>query len=163
MPPSPRKIAWLGGTVHTIVLAGEQTGDRVTVLRSLMRAPAASPVHVHRHDDEAVMLLSGAAVLWCGGARHEMGAGDTVFMPRGVPHCYRITEDADVVTVCTPAGIEAFFEHAGWDLAQGDPPPDWTVDMDTLKEAAELTGEIVLGPPLGAGDPMPDELRAWSG
>ena len=160
---SPQRIAWIGGTVHSIIVRGEHSDGRVTVLRSSMRAPSASPVHVHRRDDEIITLLSGSAVVWHGNVRQELGPGDTAFMPKGIPHSYRITEDADVVTVCTPAGIEAFFERAGWDLARGDAPEGWQVDMEALQEAAKLTGEVVLGPPLETDDVMPEDLRTWDG
>ena len=84
-------------------------------------------------------------------------------LPRRVPHGYRIVEDADVITICTPSGIERFFRHAGWDLAQGDPPAGWTVDREALIAAGRGKGEFVLGPPLEPEDAMPAEFRAWNG
>jgi quercetin dioxygenase-like cupin family protein len=150
-----QNFAWLGGTIHSIALSGDDTEGRLTLLRSAMRAAAASPVHIHGNDDETLLLLGGRMVVWRGDTRHELGPGDAIFLPRRIPHCYRVIEDADVITVCTPSGIEAFFAAAGWDMAQGDPPADWDVDPDTLRKATFLTDETVLGPPLAADAEMP--------
>jgi hypothetical protein len=122
-----------------------------------MRGGAASPVHVHSRDDETILLNDGTGLFWAGDKRWEAGPGDTVFLPRDVPHTYLFTSDTvDMVTVCTPGGMEDFFRAAGWDLAR-PLPPDWAVDMAELKAAGEATGQRVLGPPLGRGDLMPPE------
>ncbi|MGH3435902.1 MAG: hypothetical protein ACRDRN_05480, partial [Sciscionella sp.] len=64
------------------------------------------------------------------------------------------SETVDILTVCNPAGTEALFRVAGWDLK--DPQPeDWAVDMGALRAAGEALGQHVLGPPLAAGDAMP--------
>jgi hypothetical protein len=53
-----------------------------------------------------------------------------------------------------PAGFEDFIRAAGWNLSVAK-PEDWVVDMQALIDAAEATGQRVLGPPLGLGDAMP--------
>jgi quercetin dioxygenase-like cupin family protein len=153
---SPR-IAWIGGSVHTVCLAGPATEGRLTVLRSSMRGPAASPVHVHPEEDETVAVLDGRAVFWAGRDRFEAAAGDTVFLPRGLAHTYRITsETADLITICTPAGMERFFRAAGWDLSRGPVPDGWAVAPADLQAAALAGGQQVLGPPLALDEDMPE-------
>ena len=149
-----QRIAWLGGSVHHIVLDGDATAGRLAALRSSMPAGTASPVHVHDHDDETVFVLSGGGVVWAGPDRWELGPGDTAFLPRGLPHAYRFTSTAEILTICNPAGMEGFFRTAGRDLT--DPDPDgWAVDLTTLAAAAAARGQTVLGPPLGPDDAMP--------
>lgn len=120
-----------------------------------MRAGAASPVHVHEHEDETVFVLSGTGVFWAGDQRRQLSSGDTAFLPRGLPHTYMFTsETAELITICNPAGMEEFFRQAGWDLA--DPmPEDWAVDLKSLGRIGEAAGQKVLGPPLGPEDTMP--------
>ena len=149
-----QQIAWLGGSRHDVIFDGTATEGRLSAVRSRMLTGAASPIHVHDHDDETVFVLTGSGVFWVGDGRFELGAGDSAFLPRHVPHGYLFTEDADILTVCNPSGVETFFRTVGWDLK--DPlPQDWAVDMDALRAAGEAQGQHVLGPPLRAGDEMP--------
>lgn len=149
-------LAWIGGSVHHIVLDAAATEGRLAAVRSSMNRGTASPVHVHEHEDETVFLLSGTGIFWAGDQRWELSSGDTAFLPRGLPHTYLFTSDtAELLTVCQPAGMEEFFRTAGWDLAQ-PMPEDWAVDLKSLGKIGEAAGQIVLGAPLGADDVMPE-------
>jgi quercetin dioxygenase-like cupin family protein len=151
-----QQLAWIGGSVHRVLLDSQATDGRLTALRSIMRRGAGSPVHVHERDDETVFLLSGTATFWAGRDRWELTSGDTAFLPRGLPHTYLFTsETADMLTVCNPAGMEDFFRAAGWDLANPQPEA-WSIDLDRLATAAAATGQQLLGPPLGPTEDMPE-------
>jgi hypothetical protein len=101
------------------------------------------------------MLLEGTGVFWVGHERHDLKAGDVISLPRNVPHAYRLTSDgADILTLCTPAGIEKFFESAGWDVTEPT-PDDWALTPEALTIAAIRYGQRILGPPLSADDSMP--------
>ncbi|HZC09124.1 MAG TPA: quercetin 2,3-dioxygenase [Mycobacterium sp.] len=150
-----QRIAWLGGSVHHVVLDAAETDGRLAMFRSSMQGGAASPVHVHDREDETVFVLEGQGTFWAGDQRWKLGSGDTAFLPRGVPHTYLFTSDtAEIITVCNPAGMEEFFRAAGWDLSSPQ-PHDWAVDTTTLRKAAEACGQRVLGPPLRPDDEMP--------
>lgn len=154
-PTTQQSLAWIGGGVHRVVLDAAATEARLAAFRSTMHGGAASPVHVHDREDETVFLLEGEGVVWAGDRRWTIRSGDTVFLPREVPHTYLFTSDTvDMITVCTPAGMEEFFRAAGWDLST-PPPADWSVDPAALRVAAQACGQRVLGPPLGAEDAMP--------
>ncbi|GAA0926902.1 cupin domain-containing protein [Pseudonocardia zijingensis] len=150
-----KQIEWIGGGVQRIALDANATGGRLAVIRQTMRGAAASPVHVHANEDETILLLSGSGTFWAGDQRWDLKSGDTAFLPRGLPHAYVLTSDeAELLTICNPAGFEEFIRAAGWDLA--DPKPEgWAVDMSRLAEAAAATGQTLLGPPLALGDDMP--------
>lgn len=148
-------IAWLGGSIHHILLDASATEGRLSVFRSSMRNGAASPVHIHDKEDETIHVLSGTAIFWAGSDRWELGPGDTVFLPLRLPHAYIITSEVtEIITVCNPAGTEELFRSVGWDLAK-PMPNGWHVDMSALASACRATGQRVLGPPLTAGDAMP--------
>jgi hypothetical protein len=69
-------------------------------------------------------------------------AGDTVFLPRNVPHTYVLTSaEAELLTICNPAGLQDFIRAAGWNLSVAK-PEDWVVDMQAIIEAAEATGQM---------------------
>ncbi|MFD4523227.1 cupin domain-containing protein, partial [Streptomyces sp. NPDC058470] len=89
----------------------------------------------------------GSALVWSDGQEMELSEGGIVFLPKNVPHGYRITSDtADLLMICTPAGIEGMFRHAGRDLAT--PRPDgFRISPDLLAEAADAYGQVIVGPP----------------
>jgi quercetin dioxygenase-like cupin family protein len=100
-----QELEWVGGGVQRIVLDANATDGRLTVVRQSMRGGAASPVHVHPNEDETILLLSGGGTFWAGHQRWELKSGDTVFLPRGLPHTYLLTSDeAELLTICNPAG-----------------------------------------------------------
>ena len=85
--------------------------------------------------------------MWCDDVETELIEGGIVYLPRNVPHAYRVTSDAaDLLMICTPAGIEGMFRQAGRD--RSTPRPDgFTIGPDQLGEAAQHYGQVVVGPP----------------
>jgi quercetin dioxygenase-like cupin family protein len=142
-----QELEWIGGHTLQILLTGQTTDGQVTVVRSHLAAGSASPLHLHHREDEMFVLLKGEGLFWVGDDRHEVGEGGAVFLPRDVPHAYHFTSpEVDLLTICTPSGMEDFFRTAGRDLRS--PRPDgWEVTMPALIEAATLGGQEILGPP----------------
>lgn len=141
-----QELEWIGGGRMSILLDGEATNGQLTVVRSQLRAGAASPLHSHQNEDEMFVLLKGDGIFWVGDERHEVGEGGSVFLPRDVAHAYRFVTDVDLLTLCTPSGIEGFFRGAGRDLK--DPRPDgFEITMQAMAAAAIAGGQQILGPP----------------
>jgi hypothetical protein len=107
------------------------------------------------------LVLEGSGIFWAGDQRQEVSAGGVAFLPRGLPHAYRMTSDCiDVITVCTPAGLERFFREAGWDLSQPK-PTNWEITPSMLAEAVEHHEHRIIGPPLAEHEPsIPAEILA---
>ena len=75
---------------------------------------------------------------------HELVAGDTLALPRAVPHAHRVnSEIARILTVATPGGFEKLFLEHG---APGDAPPRRPPD-EVLVSAVRKLGVERLGPP----------------
>ncbi len=143
-----QQLGWLGGGTLSILLDAAATGGQLTVVRSHLGAGAASPLHLHRQEDEMFVLLSGRGLFHVGDQVHEVGEGGAVFLPRDVPHAYRfLSDEADFLTLCTPSGIEGFFRAAGHDLAGPTPEGGWEISMADLAAAAMAGGQEILGPP----------------
>jgi hypothetical protein len=93
------------------------------------------------------MLIKGTALVWSDDQERELSEGGIVYLPKNVPHGYRITSDtADLLMICTPGGLEGMFRHAGRDLSTPR-PEGFRIDPELLAEAADKYGQIVLGPP----------------
>ena len=56
------------------------------VVEQILSGPDVAPAEYLQDQDEWITLLAGAAVLDVGGARVDLGAGDWVLLPAGVPH-----------------------------------------------------------------------------
>lgn len=126
-------LEWLAGGTTQVILDRTQTDGQLAISRWAAPAGAASPAHVHTREDEILVLLRGNATLWVGDQRHELDMGAVAFLPRGVPHAYRITAEADLLLLSTPGGL-------GRDAG----------------EAAADDGQIILGPPPCPDDFLPD-------
>lgn len=142
-----QRLGWLDGTTVSILFDSAATNGQLAVMRSTMARGAASPLHLHRREDEMFILISGTGLFHVGDEVLEVGPGGSVFLPRDVPHAYRIvSEEADMLTLCTPGGMEEFFRGAGHDLDRiGD--AGWEVSMADLVAAAASGGQEILGPP----------------
>ena len=149
------QLQWLGGGIMQILLDRDKTGGQLTMVRSAAEGGSASPVHVHAGEDEIVVLLQGSGIFWAGDQRWELSEGGVAFLPRNVPHAYRLTSPtADMLAVATPAGFEDFVRAAGWDLSR--PKPDgWDITPASMAAAAAATGQTILGPPLAADQMIP--------
>ena len=141
-----QRLGWIDGGVLEVLLDGRATRGQLMVVRSTLGRDAASPLHVHHREDEMFVLLAGHGLFYLGDEVHELGAGGAIFLPRDVPHAYRFLSDAvDMLTLCTPSGMEDFFRAAGHDLADG--ATEWEVSMPDLVAAAAAGGQEILGPP----------------
>jgi quercetin dioxygenase-like cupin family protein len=142
-----QQLEWIGGSVVNVLLDADTTDGQLTVARLDASEGEAPPFHMHTNEDEIFLLLSGSALVWAGDEEHELREGGIVFLPRLVPHGYRVTsEKADLLLIANPGGLEKMFRHAGRDLR--DPRPEgFEIPPRLLVEAAELAGNVVLGPP----------------
>ncbi|MFD5157513.1 cupin domain-containing protein [Streptomyces hawaiiensis] len=140
-------LEWLDGSTFSVLLDSKATEGQLTVGRFRVSKGEAPPFHMHTREDEVFMLLSGSALLWAGDEEMEMTEGGIVYLPRNVPHGYRITSDtADLLMIATPGGIEGMFRHAGRDVSTPR-PEDFRLDPVKLAEAADIYGQVVIGPP----------------
>jgi quercetin dioxygenase-like cupin family protein len=151
-----QRLQWLDGGVLRIMLDGAKTDGQLTMYWQATQGGSASPVHVHDREDETIVLLQGSGIWWAGDQRWQLSAGGVAFLPRNLPHAYRLTSPAaDMLVVCTPSGMEDFFRAAGWDLSRSR-PAGWEITPASMTAASEAVGQTILGPPLAADQMIPD-------
>ena len=84
------------GVRMKLLLSGADTGNQFALLENTSAGVSQTPVHIHADDDETVYMIEGEMEAVIGGQRHVIRAGETVFLPRGVPHqadeCQRPTD-----------------------------------------------------------------------
>lgn len=128
-----------------MLLDGKATDGQLMMGRFEVSKGEAPPFHKHLREDEVFMLIQGTAHLWYDEEEHELAEGGVVFLPKGIPHAYRITSaKADLLMINTPAGIEGLFRETGRDMSTPR-PPGYEVSPDP--GLAEKYGNEILGPP----------------
>ena len=142
-----QQLEWLAGGTMSILLDSEATEGQLLVARSHTSEGVASPYHMHTREDEVFMMISGTAQFWCGEEESELAEGGIIFLPKNVPHAYRITSaKADMMIICTPGGNEGLYRYVGRDRAT-QRPDGWEITPERLAEGARMVGSVVLGPP----------------
>jgi quercetin dioxygenase-like cupin family protein len=117
---------WFADSLLSYKVTGDETHGQLALAE--VRAPrgSGSPVHTHRHEDEAWYVLDGELTFWLGEESRTATTGDFVFGPRGVHHRFRVdSEMARFLILVTPAGFEDFTRACGRPAtARTLPPPD---------------------------------------
>ena len=144
-PEQQQQLEWLDGGTLAILLDGKATNDQLMIGRFDVSEGEAPPYHKHLHEDEIFLLIKGTALVWCDDQEYELAEGGIVFLPKQIPHGYRITSTkADLLMINTPAGIEGMFRETGRDRSTPRPPG---FEVTPKPDIADKYGNIVVGPP----------------
>ncbi len=153
--PSEGEALWFNGGLGLLRGTGDQTEGRFAVLELVAPKGFASPLHIHRREDEFFVVLSGEVRVQHGEAVIEAVAGSVVYGPRDVAHAFHVdSAEARLLLLFGPAGVEGFFRDGGKPAGfLGLPPPDEQfLDKQALKEIASRYGQEFVGPPLPPKD-----------
>ena len=144
-PEQQQQLEWLDGGTLAMLLDGKATDGQLMIGRFDVAEGEAPPYHTHTREDEVFLLIKGTALVWSDDKEYELSEGGIVYLPRNIPHAYRITsKKADLLMINTPAGIEGMFRETGRDKSTPR-PPDFKVVPDP--ELADKYGNIIVGPP----------------
>ncbi|MFW8635698.1 cupin domain-containing protein [Cribrihabitans pelagius] len=136
-------LEWLGVRYKTI-LSREQAGGAMSIVDSWSPPGSGPPRHIHQREDEALVMLSGTCKVWIAGREAIAGPGESVFIPRGTEHSFKVAGSAPSrhLVILTPGGFEGFFAE----MAAGRfRIPD---DMAAIEESAGRHNLTFTGPPL---------------
>jgi DNA-binding transcriptional MerR regulator/quercetin dioxygenase-like cupin family protein len=111
---------------------------------------AGGPKHLHYDQDEWIYVLDGEFEVHVDGKQLHLGAGESMFIPRGVPHVWASAtgERGRVLNAYQPAGkMEEFFREVG--KYDGKPAVHEALGVEGLHQLFGEHGTDLLGPPLG--------------
>ena len=119
------KSFWVMGTLMTIKASLETTGNGYAFTERLARPGYGQPAHVHRLEDETIILLEGKITGTCGDQQWEATPGSFVFLPRGIAHSFQIQgpNPAHLYMIFSPAGFERLYEELGVPAKELTLPP----------------------------------------
>jgi len=96
-----------------VKISSKDTGGALAVFVQTGFTPRGGPpLHIHHFQDELFYVVQGEYLFQVGEDRHRLKTGDTIFLPRKVPHAFvQLTEEGKMVVAYQPAGkMEEFFK-----------------------------------------------------
>ena len=140
-PETQRVIPFLAQW-YRVLDSGQDTAGTFAVMATEAARGHGSPMHLHRHDSEAFLVLEGTLRVVVDGQEHEAGVGSAAVLPAGHPHGFVvISETARYLTVQHGPAFEQFVAAAA---GEGEDIPD----PSQLAEIAAAHGIDIVGPPL---------------
>lgn len=126
------------------ISAKDTNGDIAVFEQNGFTPKGGPPLHIHLYQDEFFYIIDGEYLFQVGDEKYQMKPGDTIFLPRNVPHAFvQLTELGKVLVSYMPAGkMEDFFRITD----------SWTSAPDAVEihKAFEDCDMKIVGPPLKA-------------
>jgi len=159
-PDEDQSLPHIGlvGDTYTILVTGDDTAGRYTLID--MHVPPGGGPPPHRHDfEEMFTVLDGEVQVTFRGETIVARAGQTVNVPANAPHAFTNAGQSPVrlLCLCAPAGQEEFFTLVGQPVAtRTEPPPPLDAEAQAafIAKSASLAPQYkteLLPPPPGRG------------
>jgi len=137
------KLKGVNSNILDLKVSGKDTsGDLSIFEQTSISQGRGTPLHIHHFQDEIFYVIKGEYYFQVGEEKFRLNVGDTIFLPRKVPHAWtQVSEKGKLTVIFQPAGkMEEFFvTMAG---LENDP---------TAEEIAKIFAENemqIVGPPL---------------
>ena len=131
LPAGQGPTLWFGEAVYTFKAAAGSTGGALTLAEASVPPGNGPPPHVHAEVDEAFFVLAGELEFLSGERTFRAGAGDFVFVPRGVRHRFRNVglHVARTLFLFVPGGMDGYFTEIGVPARAGETGPALTEEQ----------------------------------
>ncbi|MDB5615011.1 MAG: Cupin 2 conserved barrel domain protein [Devosia sp.] len=131
-------VQFLNGRFDT-KLSTQDSRGKIFIIDTVRSGHGGPPLHYHHELDEWFLVQEGSFRFQIGDALYELGSGDSILGPKGVPHAFlNLTPTARLLVAFFPAGsMEAFFAHSLLDPRSED-----------FRTLSREHGMEVVGPPL---------------
>ncbi len=137
-----KPMKYKGVHPNNVVISKKDTGNSLSVFTFIGFAKIGPSLHMHFHQDEFFQVVEGRYRFVAGEEIMELNEGDTIFLPRNIPHTWiQLTDEGKLVYAVQPSGtLEEFFKELN-DLKK--PPTEEEAKQIHLKHGMKL-----MGPPL---------------
>jgi quercetin dioxygenase-like cupin family protein len=126
-----------------VKISGKDTDGDLAIFEQTSLSPKrGTPLHVHHFQDEIFSVLHGEYLFQVGNDKHQLKTGDSIFLPRKVPHAWtQLSNTGKMSVTVQPAGkLEEFFVTIA--ALEGEPSPEMVAKIFADNDMQ------VLGPPL---------------
>ena len=137
------KLKGVNQNILDVKVSGKDTdGDLALFEQTSLSPKRGTPLHVHPNQDEVFHVQEGNYLFLVGEDKYTLKAGDSIFLPRKVPHAWtQLSERGRMTVIFQPAGkLEEFF--VTMDALGKDPTP-----AEIARIFADHDMQVV-GPPL---------------
>lgn len=139
-------------TAHLIVhLECGKNADGISIIEHRMAKDFAPPLHVHHQENETFVILEGRFRFQCDGKTFEAGVGETIHLPRGTVHGFRVLSDYGRCLTITKGPFEAMVRAASRPAASDDLPeqaPPTPEQQQALSQVCAAHAIELVGPPI---------------
>ncbi|RSK43190.1 cupin domain-containing protein [Hymenobacter rigui] len=126
-----------------VKVSGHDTnGDLAIFEQTSLSQGRGTPLHVHLGQDEVFYVLDGEYAFQVGEDKYRLKTGDSIFLPRQVPHAWtQVSARGHMLVTMQPAGkLEEFFVAMA--ALTTEPTPQQVAQLFAAHEMK------VIGPPL---------------
>ncbi len=106
------KLKGVNVNILDVKVSGKDTNGNMAIFEQTSLSPKrGTPLHIHPNQDEVFQVLAGDYLFKIGPDTYSLTAGESIFLPRNVPHAWTQLSDTGKMTVIfQPAGkMEEFF------------------------------------------------------
>ncbi len=111
------KLKGVNSNVLGVKISGNDTEGALTIFeQTSLSQGRGTPLHIHPSQDEVFYVLEGSYRFKVGEELYNLTIGDSIFLPRKVPHAWtQVSEKGKMTVVLQPAGkLEKLFcDHVG--------------------------------------------------
>ena len=137
------KLKGVNLNVLDLKVSGNDTDNGMAIFeQTSLTQGKGTPLHVHPLQDEVFYVVDGSYYFQVGDGKFSLSKGDSIFMPKNVPHAWtQVSEVGKMTVIFQPAGkMENFFVTVA--ALDHEPTPK---EMANIFEQNEMK---IVGPPL---------------
>ncbi|WP_242916696.1 cupin domain-containing protein [Pontibacter liquoris] len=106
------RLKGVNENVLDVKVSGKDNNGALAIFEQTSLSPKrGTPLHLHHAQDEIFYVLEGAYQFQVGPDKHQLKTGDSIFLPRKVPHAWtQLSQSGKMTVIVQPAGkLENFF------------------------------------------------------
>jgi quercetin dioxygenase-like cupin family protein len=102
------------GSLMTFLVESKDTGGNFSLMEYRAKPGNEPPPHWHEGEDEIFYVLEGEMEAYLGDEVLRIGAGETLFLPRGEPHAwYILSPSFRMLIMISPGQLDGYFRQMG--------------------------------------------------
>ena len=137
------KLKGVNSNILDVKISGSDTdGDLAIFEQTSLSQGKGTPLHIHHLQDEIFYVIEGEYYFQVGDEKFNLVKGESIFLPRKVPHAWtQVSKTGKMTVIMQPAGkLEDFFVTVS--KLDHEPTP---TEMEKIFSDNEMQ---VVGPPL---------------
>ncbi len=126
------------GTKMTIKVLTSETNGLYAIMHFIHPPNVGPALHIHPRGPESFHIIKGDYKFFLGNEIINTKIGDTVIVPKGIPHKFNVGNNGGEFLAISPPHLENYFYEVSQLLAKGD------ISLDVESTIAQKYGQIFL-------------------